>query len=151
MVLAGEERPEEAAARLELAAAVGAALVDDGAEVVRSAMSAPNCTFLSDLSNGSQKSLRTARQPSSPLFDLVQLHLHAGGEVDVEDLGELLDHHLLHRLTELGGEETALLEVHVAAVGEHADDAGVRRRPADAEPLQLLDEDSPRRSAAAAR
>src|SRR5206468_7797298 len=140
VVLAGEERSEESAARLELAAAVGAPLVDDRAEIVRLGDERAELHVLERLVERLPEILQDDAPPELPFLDLVQLQLHPGGEVDVEDVGELLDHHLLHRLTELGREEATLLEIDVATIGQHADDARVRRRPADAEPLELLDE-----------
>ena len=72
------------------------------------------------------------------VLDPVELRLHLGGELDVEDLGKPADHDLLDRLAQLGREEPALLDLHVLARAESRDDGAIGGRPPDAEPLELL-------------
>ena len=74
------------------------------------------------------------------LGDLVEVLLHLGREVHVDDVGEVLDELVGHDLADVVGEEPAVLEPHVPAVLDRRDDRRVRRRPADAELLERLDE-----------
>ena len=72
--------------------------------------------------------------------DLVERLLHPGGELVVDQVGEVP----LQQVDDGEGEERghqrgALLE-HVAAVQDRADDRGVGRRPADLPVFQLLDQ-----------
>ena len=114
MVLAGEERPEESAARSSLPPHSGhRSVASSSTRSCASAISAPSPRL--------RATWRTARRsPSAPSASPARpprpcrAPLHLGGELDVEDVGELLDHHLLDRLAELGREEAALLELHVA-------------------------------------
>jgi hypothetical protein len=67
-----------------------------------------------------------------PLLHAVELVLHAGGELDVHDVGERLDEQVRHEETELGRLEPPLLVLdHVLLVEDRPHDAGVRRRAAD--------------------
>ena len=50
------------------------------------------------------------------LGDLVEVLLHLGREVHVDDVGEVLDEFVGHDLTDVVGEEPAILEPDVAAV-----------------------------------
>ena len=74
------------------------------------------------------------------LGDLVEVLLHLGREVHVDDVGEVLDELVGHDLTDVVGEEPAILEPDVAAVLDRRDDRRVGRRPADAQLLERLDE-----------
>src|SRR5262249_9112054 len=75
------------------------------------------------------------------LFDCVKLVLHAGGELDVQYVGEGADEEIGDQKTETGRPQPlALVLVHVLALQDRAHDRGLRRRPADAFLLELLDE-----------
>src|SRR6185503_12357597 len=140
MILAGEERSEEAAARLELAAAIRTARIRHRREVVGIGDEGGGIYFGQPQVERRPEVLEHFLPAEVSVFDLVELLLHLRGEVDVKDVGELLHHHLLDGLAELGGEEAALVELYVAAVGEHRDDRRVRRRPADAQPFEFFNE-----------
>src|SRR6185369_13748379 len=61
------------------------------------------------------------------LLDAVEVVLHAGGELDVQDVGEGLDQEIRHQEAELGRLESPLLVLdHVLLVEDGAHDAGVR-------------------------
>ena len=74
------------------------------------------------------------------LGDVVELLLHVAGEVDVDDVGEVLDQLVGDDVADVLGLEPAVLEPHVPAVLDRRDDRRVGRRPADALLLELLDE-----------
>ncbi len=74
------------------------------------------------------------------LLDLVQLALHVGGELDLENVGELLGKYLVDHHPQLGGLQRAALLGGVLPVDDGADDDGVGRGPADAGGLQGLDQ-----------
>ena len=75
------------------------------------------------------------------VLDLVELVLHAGGELDVEDVGEGVDQQIGHQEAQLGRSQAARLVLDdVLLVEDRRHDAGVGRRPADALLLQLLDQ-----------
>src|SRR3954468_22449829 len=140
MVLTGEEGTEEPAPRLELSTAIGAAQLRDLGEVVRRRDESWRVDLVERLLKGFVELAQDALPLQLSALDLVQLLLHLRREAHVEDVRELLDHDLLDGLTELRREEAALLELDVAAVGEHRDDRCVRRRTTNAEPLELLHE-----------
>src|SRR5258708_20826 len=140
VMLAGEERPEEAAAGLQSTAAVGTPLVGNSREIVRLGDEVGELHVLERLVERLPEVAEHALPAEVTILDLVELQLHLGGESDVEDVGELLHHHALDLVAELGREEASLLERHVPPVGEPADDAGVRAGSPDAKPLQLLHE-----------
>ena len=74
-------------------------------------------TASSALVNGAVEVLEHPLPAELALLDPVELVLHLGGELDVEDLGELAHHDLLDHLAQLGGEEAALLHLDVLARG----------------------------------
>ena len=74
------------------------------------------------------------------LGDLVELLLHAGGEVRVDDLGKVLDEAVGDEFAHVVGEEATILEAHVVTRGDRPHDRGVRRRAADTEFLERLHE-----------
>ena len=80
--------------------------------------------------------------------DVVELVFHVGGELQVEDLGEMLDQQVGDDHAQVGGEEAPLLLFDVAAVLDRLDDRGVGAGPADVLLLQGLDQ---RRLAVAGR
>src|SRR3954462_5700717 len=138
MVLAGEERPEDPAPRLELSTAIGAAQLGDLGEVVRRRDESWRVDLVERLLKGFVELAQDTLPLQLSALDLVQLLLRLRREAPVEDVRELLDHDLLDGLTELRREEAALLELDVAAVGEHRDDRCVRRRTTDAQALELF-------------
>ena len=72
--------------------------------------------------------------------DVVELVLHVRGELQVEDLGELLDQEVGHDHAQVGREEPPLLLLDVAAVLDRLDDRGVGAGPADVLLLEGLDQ-----------
>jgi hypothetical protein len=83
-------------------------------------------------------------QPRHPLGlaagDAVQGVFHPGGELVVDQLAEVPLEQRDHREGQERGHQRGALLEHVAAVQDGADDAGVRRGPADLPVLQLLDQ-----------
>src|SRR6185437_7918808 len=75
-----------------------------------------------------------------PLFDLVELFLHAGGILQLEDVLEIRGQELVDHGAELGGMELAAGLGDVAAVLNGGKDGGVGGRAADALLLEFLDE-----------
>src|SRR5438128_1844115 len=73
-------------------------------------------------------------------LDLVELLLHPRSELHVHHAREGAEQKLGDYLAQIGGEEPALLLLHVLLVLDGREDGGVRRRPADAFLLQLLDQ-----------
>ncbi len=71
---------------------------------------------------------------------VVQLVLHAGREVQVDDLREVLHQQVRHAEGRLLREEAAILDVHVAALPDRLDGGRVGRRPPDAPFLQRTDQ-----------
>src|SRR5712691_11799710 len=71
-------------------------------------------------------------------LDLVELVLHPGGELDVEDARERVDQELVDDLAQVGGEEAVLLLLHVLLVLDGGEDGRVGRRAPDALLFQLL-------------
>ena len=72
--------------------------------------------------------------------DLVELLLHAGGELEVHVLAEVLDQEVRDDLADRLGVEAPLDDLDVAAVHDRRDRGGVRGRPADAVLLERLDQ-----------
>ena len=72
--------------------------------------------------------------------DVVELVLHVGGELQVEDLGEVLDQQVGDRHAQVGGEEAPLLLLDVAAVLDRLDDRRVGAGPADGLLFEGLDQ-----------
>src|SRR6185503_14484345 len=140
VILAGKERPEEAAARLELAAALGTARIRHRREIVRLGDERAGVDLVEPSRERRVEVLENLLPAEVTLFDLVELLFHLRREIHVEDVRELFDHHLLDALTKLRREEAALIELDVVPVAQHRDDRRVRRRTADAEPLELLHE-----------
>src|ERR671925_57627 len=84
--------------------------------------------------------LQYARAFRLTLGDLVELLLHLGREVHVDDLGEVLDELVGDDLGDVLGVETAILQPDVSTVLDRRDDRRVRRRAPDAELLERLHE-----------
>ena len=72
--------------------------------------------------------------------DGVEVVLHARGEVEVDQIGEVLLQQLHHRERGEGRHQRVALLDHVLALLDGLDDRGVGRRPADAAGLELLDQ-----------
>src|SRR5262249_25891117 len=73
------------------------------------------------------------------LLDEVELVFHAGGELDVQDVGEGLDQQIGHEHAELGRLQAPLVVLdHVFLVEDRAHDAGLGGGPADALLLERL-------------
>ena len=72
--------------------------------------------------------------------DRIELVLQLGGEVVVDVLGEVVGEELVHHPPHVGGDETALVHLHILARLQGGDDAGIGRGAADAELLQRLDQ-----------
>src|SRR5690242_904524 len=84
VILAGEKRPEEAAARLELAATVGALLVGNRREVVCGGDERAGVHLLERLVERSPEILEHRAPADGSVLHLVELLFHARGEADVE-------------------------------------------------------------------
>ena len=67
-----------------------------------------------------------------PLLDQIQLLLHMGGELHVDDVLEPVHHQARHHLAERRGPEAFFLFHHVVAVLDGRDDAGIGGGPAHA-------------------
>src|SRR3954453_15183467 len=78
--------------------------------------------------------------PELALGDVVELLLHEAGEVDVDDVGEVLDQLVGHDVADVLRLEPAVLQAHVPTVLDRRDDRRVDRRAADALLLKLLHE-----------
>src|SRR5262249_25935651 len=90
---------------------------------------------------GSVETLHRLLPVLLPLLDLVENVLHAGGELDVENIREGVDEKIGYEKAELGRRErAALVERYVLAVQGIRDDARIRRRPADAVFFQLFNQ-----------
>ena len=63
--------------------------------------------------------------------DLVELVFHVGGELQVEDLGELLDQQVVDGHPQIGRVEPPFFLLDVAAVLDRLDDRGIGAGPAD--------------------
>ena len=137
---AGQVGTEAPGLELDGRAALGAALLGQvlGLEAVRVGHERVQIHGLERLAERRVEVLEHALPQKLAILDPVELQLHTGGELDVEDLGELADHDLLDQLAELGREEPPLVDLHVFAGAQGRDDGAVGRRPADAEPLELL-------------
>src|SRR6185295_10565926 len=72
--------------------------------------------------------------------DLVEVFFHLGGEVGFDEVAEVIAQQLGHREGGEAGDERLALSEHVAAAGDGRDRRCESGRPADAEPLELLDE-----------
>ena len=72
--------------------------------------------------------------------DLVEVLLHLRGEVGLDEVAEMLAQQLRHGERGEARHERLALPEHVAAADDRGDRRRERRRPADAEPLQLLDQ-----------
>ena len=72
--------------------------------------------------------------------DVVELILHVGRELEVEDLGEMLDQQVGHHHAQVGGEEPPFLLLDVEPVLDRLDDRRVGAGPADVLLLQGLDQ-----------
>src|SRR5664279_4202173 len=72
------------------------------------------------------------------LLDAVEVALHARGVLGIHEIHEPLQQQLRHRHAEIRGLEAALVLLHVVAINDGADDAGVGGRPADAVFFQFL-------------
>src|SRR5262245_50155728 len=133
MILAREERSEESTPRLELSTTIRAAQRRDAREIVRG-RNERRCVDLAEaLRERRVEVLENFLPAERAVFDLVELLFHLRREAHVEDVGELLDHHLLDRFAHLGREEAALIQLDVAAIRQHRDDRRVRRWTTDAE------------------
>ena len=66
------------------------------------------------------------------LFDLIELSLHTGGELDVDDILEVLHHKAVHDLAERRGGKTLVDLLDIFAVLDRRNDRRVRRRAANA-------------------
>src|SRR5687768_13139072 len=138
MILAGEKRPEETAARNELATARRTLFGRERGQIVRLADQRLDVGSLYRYSERPVKVAEHLPPVHLAFLDLVEVGLHVRRELDVEDIGEALHHHSLDLLPEMGREEAPLLESRVAAIDDGRHDRRVSRRPADAEPLQLF-------------
>ena len=79
--------------------------------------------------------------PADPAVgDAVELVLHRGGEVVVDQPGEVLFQQADHRERDPGRDQRLPLLPHVPAVDDRADDRGVGGGPADAQVLQRADQ-----------
>ena len=74
------------------------------------------------------------------LFDLVQLLLHAGRELHVKELGQVLHQEIIHLETDRAGLQGPLLLVHIAPGLDGGNDAGVGAGPAYPVFFQRLDQ-----------
>lgn len=72
--------------------------------------------------------------------DAVEVVLHLGGEVVVDEPPEVLFQEVDHGEGQEGRDECGALLEHIAAVEDRADDRGVRRRAADLALFELLDQ-----------
>src|SRR6266516_6277330 len=85
-----------------------------------------------------------AAQPDDALLlagcDPVEVVFHPRGEVVVDEAAEVLLEQADDRERDKRRDERRSLLEHVAALEDRAQDRGVRRRPADAELLERLDE-----------
>ena len=72
--------------------------------------------------------------------DLVEVLLHLRGELDVDEIAEMLAQQPRDRERGEARHERLALAEHVAAALDRADRRRVGRRPADADPLELLDQ-----------
>src|SRR3954468_7231482 len=66
--------------------------------------------------------------PELALGDVVELLLHEAGEVDVDDVGEVLDQLVRHDVADVLRLEPAVLQAHVPTVLDRRDDRRVGRR-----------------------
>ena len=81
------------------------------------------------------------RHPAAPAGgDLIELGLHARGEVVVDVVAEVLHEHVGHDTGDRLRSQPSLLDPDVATVLDRGDGGRVRRGPADAVLLQSLDE-----------
>ena len=72
--------------------------------------------------------------------DLIEVFLHLGGELDVDEIAEMLAQQPGDRERREARHERLALPEHVAAALDGADRRGEGRRTADADPLELLDQ-----------
>ena len=72
--------------------------------------------------------------------DLVEVLFHLRREADVDEIAEMLAQKLRDRERGEARHERLALPEHVAPADDRGDGRRVRRRPADAGPLELLDE-----------
>lgn len=77
-----------------------------------------------------------------PDAHVVELGLHAGCKLGIDNLGEMLLQQAGHCLAQLGGDQLLLVALHIAAPQNGGDDRRVRTRAADAVLLHRLDEGS---------
>ena len=77
-----------------------------------------------------------------PFGDVVELLLHVGREVGVDDVGEVLDQLVGHHVADVLGSEPSILQADVSAVLDRRDDRRVGGRTPDPELLELLHERS---------
>ena len=112
---AGQVGPEAPGLELDRRAALGAALLGQllGVEPVGVGHQRVHVHRVERLGERPVEVLEHPLPAQLAVLDPVELVLHPGGELDVEDLGELADHDLLDRLAQLGGEEAPLLHLHV--------------------------------------
>ena len=153
MILARDERPEEAAlGAASLPPHCGHRSFSSAERSCASRMSASDVDVVERLLRTARRSPSArccqARSPSSTLSSSL---FHLRREAHVEDVGELLHHHLLHALAERRREEAALLELDVVPVGERRDDAARTWTGGRCRAARAPSRGSPRRSAAAAR
>src|SRR6185295_8943882 len=138
IVTAGDERAEASEAHQQPRAALGTGLVERDALAL-------------DVGHLHARRLQVPRElliefrhrplpPEPALLDLVELLLQGGRVTFVQDVVEALLEHAVDQPAQGRGTEAPLHPVDVVAIGEHGEDGGVGRGPADAVLLQRLDQ-----------
>src|SRR6188472_418764 len=108
---ARQVRTEAAGSQLDLAAALGATLLGQllGVEPVGIRHQRLHVDRIEGFGKRPIEGLEHPLPPQFAVFDAVQLVFHFGGELDIEDSGELADHDLFHRLAQFGREKASLV------------------------------------------
>src|SRR5690242_5073607 len=135
---AGDEAPEAPAANEQRTTAFGACLVGLLNRLLHLVHLGLGASKL--LAQGGVEVLEEGSPFALALLNGVEAALHIGREVDVHDLGEVLEQQLVDRLAEPGGHEAAILLLDIAAILDGTDDGHVGAGPADATLLQLFDQ-----------
>ena len=93
-----------------------------------------------DLRNKAGVKLGDEVLPLPSFFHVVKFLFHLGGELEVHNIGEVLDDGVANGFSEFGGFEVFALLFGISALGDDADNGSVGARSADAVFFQRLDQ-----------